>query len=155
MHRFLLSALIIFVFVVCATHSVALFKDPEAPQVRALKFEPAKQDFYIEFGGKNMLEEFESQAKVAKALGVKAAKALTDQMDFEKEKLVLVSWNTSGPPEGKLMHELVMKGGEKRIVFFVKAPANVLIRGQRARIGADFFAVPRHATLAFEATERK
>lgn len=155
MHRFLLSILVIPVFVFCTSESVAFFKDQEALQVRALKFEPLNQNFYIEFGGKNMLEEFESQAKVAKALGVKVAKELAGQMNFEKEKIVLVSWNTSGPPEGKLMHELVMKNGEKRIVFFVKAPANVLIRGQRARLGADFFAVPKEAILTLEATERK
>ena len=61
------------------------------------------------------------------------AKNLTAGVDFAKSQVILVSWTTSGPPEGKLTHELKGAGDDRGIVFYVQAPT-AKIRGQRALI---------------------
>jgi hypothetical protein len=93
-------------------------------------------------------------AAMEKLLGQDNAKALAGQVDFGKEKIVLVSWTTSGPPEGTLKYEVKGTGKDYRVTFYVQGPPGATIRGQRARIAADFFAVPRNAVVLFDPQER-
>lgn len=122
--------------------------------VRPLAFKPSEGDFYIRFGGQSKVTAIEDVVAVEKLLGRDSAKQLIDRVDFTKEKVVLVSWTTSGPPEGSLKHEVKGVRKERRLVFYVQGPADAQIRGARARIAADFFAVPKVLAVAFDAAER-
>ncbi|MBY0525950.1 MAG: hypothetical protein K2R98_21330 [Gemmataceae bacterium] len=84
-----------------------------------------------------------------KAIAEKLAKELGEQVDFTKEQIAWVGWTTSGPPEGQLKHEIK----DKEVIFYVQAPA-ANVRGQRARIGNDFFAVPAKLKAQIEKGER-
>lgn len=117
--------------------------------VRALKFAPKDPTIGFKIGGQSKLFILADAEAVEKLVGKEAAKGLIDAVDFTKEQIVLVSWTTAGPPDGMLMHE--MKDG--KIQFFVQGPA-AKTRGQRARLGADFFAVPRDAKVVFDTKER-
>jgi hypothetical protein len=119
--------------------------------VRALKFAPKDPTIGFKIGGLSKLTTFADADAVEKLVGKESAKGLVDAVDFTKEQIVLVSWTTAGPPEGMLMHEV--KDG--KLQFFIQGPNGVKIpRGQRARLGADFFAVPRDAKVAFDPRER-
>ncbi len=122
--------------------------------VRPLAFKPSEDGFYIRFGGQAKVTTMESAAAVEELLGKATAKQILDVVDFTKEKVVLVSWSTSGPPEGSLKHEVEGEGKERRLVFYVQGPAGSQIRGMRERIAADFFAVPKDLVVAFDAAER-
>src|SRR5262245_29067825 len=126
----------------------------EEKSVRPLKFAAKDVSVIFAIGGQSKLTRLEDAEAVAKLLGDKGkaeAKALAAQVDFKKEALVLVSWTTSGPPDGVLKYEIK----DKQIIFFVQGPPAGGARGQRARIGADFFAVPRDAKVTFEPKERR
>ena len=122
--------------------------------VRPLAFKPSEDGFYIQFGGQSKVTAMEDGAAVEKLLGKDSAKQFLDRVDFTNEKVVLVSWATSGPPEGSLKHEVKGEGKERRLVFYVQGPAGAQIRGMRERIAADFFAVPKDLAVAFDAAER-
>lgn len=122
--------------------------------VRSLAFKPTEDDFYIRFGGQNKVTTMEDGDAVERLLGKDSAKKLLELVDFTKEKVVLASWATSGPPEGSLKHEIKGEGKERRLVFYVRGPAGAQIRGQRERIAADLFAVPRDIAVAFDPVER-
>jgi hypothetical protein len=117
--------------------------------VRPLKADLKDPTIAFKIGGQSKLTLLKNAAEVEMAVGKASAKGLTDQVDFTKESIVLVSWTTSGPPDGILMHE-TKKG---TINFFVQGPKSK-VRGERARIGADFFAVPAGVKATFEAKER-
>jgi hypothetical protein len=123
--------------------------DPDAKNVRPLKFVPKEAALLFKIGGKSTLTKFEDAEALEKLLG-DSAKALAAQVDFKKEAIVLVSWTTSGPPDGVLKHELK----DKAILFYIQGPPPGKARGERARIGADFFAVPRDAKVTFDPKER-
>jgi hypothetical protein len=118
--------------------------------VRTLKFAPKDATVSFKIGGQNKLTALADAEAVEKLVGKDAAKALVDAVDFTKEQIVLVSWTCSGPPDGVLMNE--MKDG--KIQFYVQGPIDAKVRGQRARIAGDFFAVPRDAKVAFDPKER-
>ncbi len=118
--------------------------------VRALKFAPKDPTVSFKVGGQSKLTTLADAEAVEKLVGKEAAKGLVDAVDFTKEQIVLVSWTCSGPPDSVLMNE--MKDG--KIQFYVQGPIGAKVRGQRARIAADFFAVPRDAKVAFDAKER-
>jgi hypothetical protein len=122
--------------------------------VRSLAFKPTEDDFYSRFGGQNKVTTMEDGEAVKRLLGKDSAKKLLELVDFTKEKVVLASWATSGPPEGSLKHEVKGEGKERRLVFYVQGPAGAQFRGQRARIAADLFAVPRDIVVAFDPAER-
>ena len=88
------------------------------------------------------------QKELAKAFGEAVAKQIAGQVDFAKEKLVHVAWGSSGPPFGRLQHEI--KEGEEgeAITFFVKQPKGS-VRGQAYRLGNDFFVVPKKSQVSF------
>jgi hypothetical protein len=119
--------------------------------VRLLEFKPDKP-FVGELQSKVMA--MEDPAAVEKLLGKDSASELLKLVDFAKEKIVLVNWSTSGPPEGSLKHEVTGAGRERRLVFYVQGPAGATIRGMRAMLAADFFAVPRDIPVTFDAVER-
>jgi len=122
--------------------------------VRPLTFQPSKDDFYIRFGGQSKVTAMESAAAVEELLGKVTAKQVLEAVDFTKAKVVLVSWSTSGPPEGSLKHEVKGEGKERRLIFYVQGPADAQIRGMRERIAANFFAVPKDLVVAFDTAER-
>jgi hypothetical protein len=122
--------------------------------VRKLKFEPKNPRLIFMIGGKGKLTTLEDAAGVEKLVGQDAAKALVDLVDFKKEKIVFVSWTTGGPPDGVLSHEVKGAGKELKLNFYIQGPPAGNPRGQRARLGADFFAVPRSATVTFDPKER-
>jgi hypothetical protein len=125
-----------------------------APAVRPLPFKPADPTFAFEIGGQSKLTTLADVAAVEKLVGKAEAKALIGQVDFAKEKIVLVSWTTGGPPEGKLRHEVTGAGKDRRVTFYVQAPPGRGPRGLRARIAADFFAVPADLPATFDPRER-
>jgi hypothetical protein len=133
-------------------------KKPQAkdtkPMVRPLKFAPKDPTANFMIGGMSKLTLLPDAAAVEKLVGQASAKSLCDAVDFKKETIVLVSWTTSGPPDGVLKHEIKKDGTSQKVVFFVQGPPGGGARGQRARIGADFFAIPRDMQATFEPKER-
>jgi hypothetical protein len=123
-------------------------------EVRPLKFAPKDPTVAFKIGGQGKLTTLGDAAAVEKLVGKDAAKGLVDAVNFEKEQIVLVSWTTSGPPDGTLRHEVTGKDKDRKLTFYVQGPKDAKVRGQRARLGADFFAVPRDVTVTFEAKER-
>ena len=119
--------------------------------VRPLTLAPQKPPMTIyTFAGKNEMITFADAAAVAKFMGDDGAKGLVDQVNFSKEKMVLVSWTTPGTPDGVLRYQVKKDG---TIEFFVQGPGTNL-RGKRLRLGADFFAVPRDTEVKFDPNER-
>lgn len=126
--------------------------DPSA--VRALKFEPKNPAVMIRWGGQSKVAAIKDAEAARQAFGNNDAQALIGQVDFSIEQLALVSWTTSGPPEGKLLFEIRGKGSKQRLTFYVQAPANAKVRGQMARLGLDLFAVPKGWAMSFDDKER-
>jgi len=122
--------------------------------IRPILFKPIDGSLNIKLGGQSKTYVAKDAATAEEFLGKEDAKALAAKLDFTKEQLVLVSWTTSGPPEGTLKHEIKGAAGNRALVFFVQAPA-APVRGQRARIGMDLFAVPRDLAVSFDAKERR
>jgi hypothetical protein len=120
--------------------------------VRKLKFELNPKVIFM-IAGKSKLWTLEDAAAALKLVG-NDAKALVDLVDFKNEKVVFVSWTTSGPPDGVLSHEVKGTGKDRSLNFYVQGPPAGNPRGLRARLGADFFAVPRTVTVTFEPKER-
>jgi len=84
-----------------------------------------------------------STADVEKAAGKSAADQVAKLVNFDKEDVVLVRWTSSGPPFDSLEYEV--KGNA--VEFYLKDPTKGGIRGQALRLGADFFAVTKGATV--------
>lgn len=123
--------------------------------VRQIKFQALDDDFHIRLGGQGRLMVMQSAAEVEKLLGMATARQiLADGFDFTKEKLVLVSWATSGPPEGLLKHEIMGAGEGRRVVFYVQGPVGLKQRGMRASFAADLFAVSGDLAVDFDKKER-
>jgi len=122
--------------------------------VRMLKFTLKDPTVGFTIGGLSKLTKLTDAAAVETLVGKPSAKGLTDLVDFEKEMIVCVSWTTSGPPEGTLKYEVKGAGKDRKLNFFVQGPSGAKIRGQRARIAADFFAVPKGVNVTFETKER-
>jgi hypothetical protein len=122
--------------------------------VRPLKL--VVKDFAVigRIGGQNKLTTLADATAVEKLLGKDAAKSLGDQADFAKEQIVLVSWGTSGPPDGMLKHEIKGMDKDRKLIFYVQGPVGAMVRGQRLRLGADFFAVPKGVAVSFDPKER-
>jgi hypothetical protein len=121
---------------------------------RPLKFAPKGATVPPTLGGQNKLTVLADVAAVEKLLGKQVAKPLLDLVDLDKEQVVLVSWSTGGPPDGTLQYEVQGQGKERRLRFYVQGPAGAQARGQRLRLGADFFAVPRGVAVTFDPKER-
>ena len=122
--------------------------------VRPLKFSPKDPTVAFTIGGQSKVTLLTDAAAVEKLIGKASAKGLVDLVDFEKEKIVFVSWTTGGPPDGTLTHEIKGAGKDRKLTFFVQGPKGAKDRGERARIGADFFAVPRSVSVTFDPKER-
>jgi hypothetical protein len=90
---------------------------------------------------------FKSREEVEKAAGKTLAAVLANYVDFSREYVVFVRWETSGPPFGKLKYEVTGTGKERQVRFYVEEPPGNRPRGRAARIGADFFAIPRDMTV--------
>jgi hypothetical protein len=97
-----------------------------------------------------------SQGAVLKVLPKKATWALIKGVDFDKQMIVLVLWETGGPPEGWLDYEFK----DKALHFFVQGPPLVDERGraiERRKLlirSFDFFAVSKDAPITFNGQER-
>lgn len=129
-------------------------KDEKAA-VRPLPFTPKDPMTIFGIGGQGKVTIMADADAVAALIGKDEAKALVDQVDFNKEKIVFVSWFTSGPPYGSLKHSVTGAGKEQTITFFVQGPPGAGPRGEAARVGADFFAFPKEAVVLFDPKERK
>jgi hypothetical protein len=128
--------------------------EPQEMDARPIKFAPQDPTVLFRIGGQSKLTTLTDAAAVEKLVGNDAAKALVALVDFKKEKLVLVSWTTGGPPDGVLKHEVKKEGKGRRLTFYVQGPIGAKQRGARARIGADFFAVPTDINVSFDPKER-
>ena len=108
--------------------------------------------FFIEHGGKGKVTAWTTAEAFRKAFGDPSWVApLLKQVDFKTEQLVLVGWTTSGPPDGELRSKSSKVRGKEVINFYVAPPKGMRPRGERARIGADFLAIPRGADPMFTA----
>jgi hypothetical protein len=138
-------------FALIAAHAVPAQGDnQEKIAVRPLKFVPKDPTIGFKIGGQGKLTRLADAEAVEKLVGRASAQALIDLVDFKKEAIVLVSWTTSGPPDGILTHEIK----KEAITFFVQGPPGANPRGGRARLGADFFAVPLTVQATFDPKER-
>jgi uncharacterized SAM-binding protein YcdF (DUF218 family) len=147
----LLPAALIFTLALTTGFGVVLGQDAK-PKVRALPFPQGDPELVARLGGQGKVTKLNDAEAVGALLGPSAGRIIK-AVDFGREAVALVSWTTSGPPEGMLRYEVKENGAEAKVVFFVSAPA-ARIRGQRARIAADFFAVPAGAKVLFEPGER-
>jgi hypothetical protein len=138
-----------------ADAGVAQDKKAEKPEVRHVKFTPADPTLAFMIGGKGKVTVLMDAESVEKQFAKADAKMLADAVDFTKESLALVSWTTSGPPDGVLQHEFKGEGKERKLTFYVQGPPGAKIRGQRARIAFDFFVVPRDVAVSLEPKERR
>jgi hypothetical protein len=93
----------------------------------------------------------------AEAKTKEEAKTLMAGVDFSKEMIVLVRWETGGPPCGTLNYEVKGNG----LNFFMLAPDPDVVwkqyRGDRRKglwYGAEFFVIPRDVSVTFEGGER-
>jgi hypothetical protein len=115
-------------------------KNPEGeqkkPAVRKLET-PKNLPFATDDPG---VKTFESLEALKKALGEQIGATLGKGVDFAKEQVVQVRYNTSGPPFGTLEFEVDEK--KKAVEFYVKEP-KVNVRGQALKLGREFFVVPR------------
>jgi hypothetical protein len=127
-------------------------KDAKIP-VRHLKFTPKDPMAGFKLGGRNKLTALDDAGAVEALLGKDSVKSLIDAVDFAKEKIVMLSWSTSGPPDGMLAHEVKGTGKDRKLQFYVQAP-NAQTRGERLRLALDFFAVPKDVAVAFDPKER-
>jgi hypothetical protein len=153
MKHSIVAASLILAVIVLASGVSANDKD-EKIAVRMLKFTPKDPTAMFKIGGQGKVTRMTDAASVEKLVGKDNAKGLVDMVDFDKEQLVFLSWTTSGPPDGKLMHEVKGTGKDRKVLFYVQAP-NAQVRGQRARLGADFFVLPKNVPVDFEAKERR
>lgn len=142
--------LLVVALVIGGATALAAGDAPVKPVVRVLTFDPADPNIPFRIGGLGKLVRLADAAAVERLVGKDAAGELIKQVHFPREAIVLISWTTTGPPEGVLRHAVAADGAVR---FHVQAPQGNR-RGQRARIGADFFAVPAGARVTFDATER-
>ena len=123
---------------------------PMRARIRRLDKGEMHTGFIIEHGGTGKVTAWNSAAALRKELGdfPWLAKLLKD-VDFKTEQVVLVSWMSSGPPEGELRSRSSTVRGKNVIDFYVDPPKGARFRGERARLGAYFFAIPRDATAIY------
>ena len=123
---------------------------PIKDRIRKLFPGAVPSGFIIEHGGTGKVTAWTSAAAIRKELGdfPWLAKLLKD-VDFKTEQVVLVSWMSSGPPEGELRSRSSTVRGKNVIDFYVDPPKGARFRGERARLGAYFFAIPRDATAIY------
>ena len=106
--------------------------------------------FIIEHGGLGKVTTWQSASAFRKAIGdFDWVKTILKDIDFKTEQIVLVSWTTSGPPNGELRYRSSTKRGQLVVDFYVDPPRGVRVRGERARVGAYIFAIPRDAMVRF------
>ena len=109
------------------------------PKVRQLT--PPKGIFPPLGGGRKILA-LDTVQELEKLVGAKAAPQLAKQVDFAKERILFVSWSTSGPPFGTLKFEVKAEDKSHVVEFCIQEP-KAKVRGEALRLGADYFAVPK------------
>ena len=123
---------------------------PMRDRIRRLDKGDMHTGFIIEHGGLGKVTTWQSASAFRKAIGDFAwVKTLLKAIDFKTEQLVLVSWMSSGPPEGELRFRSSTKRGQLVVDFYVDPPKGVRVRGERARVGAYIFAIPRGANAIY------
>jgi len=123
---------------------------PMRARIRRLDNGEMHTGFIIEHGGTGKVTAWTSAAAIRKELGdfPWLAKLLKD-VDFKTERVVLVSWMSSGPPDGELRSRSSTVRGKDVIDFYVDPPKGARFRGQRARLCAYFFAIPRDISVIY------
>src|SRR5262249_24241210 len=114
-----------------------------------LKFDAKNQKLY----GKNQLIRLMDAAAVDNLIGNDSAKALLGTVDFRKEMIVFISWETHGPPYGALDYELVWTGKNHGLNFFTRPPGSQASGDGRCQ-HINFFALPRNLGVSFDPKER-
>jgi len=122
--------------------------------VRRLEVRGLPDDFAMRHGGGGAVAVFADRRALVKRFGDPTTIVIAPLVDFAREDVVLVSWTTAGPPEGELVFEVLRERRGVRVAFRVRAPRGAEIRGMRARIGADFFALPKGWKATFDPKER-
>ena len=125
---------------------------PIKDRIRKLYPGDVPPGFFIEHGGTGKVTAWTTAEAFRKVFGDPSLGApLLKQGGFRPEQLVLVGWPTSGPPDGERGSKSSKVRGKEVINFYVAPPKGMRPRGERARIGADFFAIPRGADPMFTA----
>lgn len=110
--------------------------------VRHLDVETADLSSELRFGIEDIVM-LDSQQTIEARLSPKAAAQLLSQLDLAKEQLVIVPWNTGGPPFGTLQHR-ESQAHPGWVEFYVQGPRNIATRGLSLRLGLGFFAIPKN-----------
>ncbi len=142
--------------VVCCSFASMLLVLPFASAVEKPVEKSAVQKVSVEVDamaaakltGKTGVTEYATEKEASAALGEKIARQLTGKVDYMRDKLVFISWGTSGPPFGMLKSEIKGEAGKQEIIFFVEEPV-VAARGQAYRLGTDFYSIPKDAKVGF------
>jgi hypothetical protein len=123
-------------------------KKGDGPDVKVRHLKVGKVPFNL--GGGSEVKVAASAEDLTKLAGEQIAAELGKQVDFTKEVVAFVSWNTGGPPFGKLAHQV--KG--RQVEFYVAEPKLPpgSPRGGALRLGADFFAVSKGVKVTFGGT---
>src|SRR5262249_35846365 len=104
--------------------------------------------------GKDPVKVFRSAEELEKVVGKKAAAALLEQVDLDKEGLVLVSW--TGGDKAKLVYEVTGTGKDRAVEFSVQEPpADDKPQLLVGRIDDEFFAVPRKTPVRFASQKKE
>jgi hypothetical protein len=114
-----------------SSEPAAAMPQPPCPCVRPLTL-PA----HVFPGGQFDSPVIRSRADLEKAVGPQVAAHLAQQVDFDKQSIVAMQYETGGPPFGKPKYQ---------IEFYVHGPTigPGEARGMALKLGLDFFAVPR------------
>jgi len=123
-------------------------------RVRPLKVPGLPADFAARHGGRGEVRVAAGRKELVARYGRAVADALEGLVDRSRETLVFVGWTTAGPPDGELIYGIQRTVKGTTVEFRVKAPRGAAIRGMRARLGADWFAVPRGWKATFDPNER-
>jgi len=101
----------------------------------------------LDVGAKAGVTTLSSEEDAAKLLGKDAAQNLAKEVDFTKEEVAFVSFQTGGPPFGQLKYEADAK--EKKVEFYVDEPKGGGARGRALKLGRELFAVPKGTKTTF------
>src|SRR5262249_18019758 len=99
---------------------------------------------------KEPVEVADRAEALVRLLGKRAADELGRQVDFPREKVVLVCWTSGGPPYGALRYEV----GEAEVVFFVEGPPVDAPRGEALTYRASCFVVTGGLAVRLDTAER-
>jgi hypothetical protein len=140
-----------------ATLAAVTIAEEEAPDkgkkdpVRALKHKA----FPMMQAGAPAGPVLKTREELEKFAGAEAAKEIGKDVDFAKESVVAMQYETGGPPFGQPAWRIKKKDDKLHVEFFVKEPeiGPDEARGLALKLGLDFFAVPKGSEVKITAAE--